>query len=86
MWIWRRDWPPPGVERIWLQSPEGRVEAWFLAVAGSGVAPAVIFAHGNAETIDEASLRRSVEHYVSGIEVDGIFCGGFDVLLEKLGN
>jgi 4-hydroxy-tetrahydrodipicolinate synthase len=26
--------------------------------------------------IDEQALRDSVEHYVSGVEVDGIFCGG----------
>jgi 4-hydroxy-tetrahydrodipicolinate synthase len=26
--------------------------------------------------VDEAALRRSVEHYVAGLEVDGIFCGG----------
>lgn len=26
--------------------------------------------------LDEAALRRSVEHYIDGIGVDGIFCGG----------
>jgi 4-hydroxy-tetrahydrodipicolinate synthase len=29
-----------------------------------------------AGELDESALRRSVEHYISGIEVDGIFCGG----------
>ncbi len=53
----------PGLERIWLDSDEGRVEAWLLA--GDGVdanrpGPAVIFAHGNAELIDHwpAALAR----------------------------
>ncbi len=27
-------------------------------------------------TIDEPTLRRSVDHYVDGLGVDGIFCGG----------
>jgi fermentation-respiration switch protein FrsA (DUF1100 family) len=45
----------PGLERLWLDTPEGRVEAWLLP--GDGVdadhpGPAVIFAHGNAELID----------------------------------
>lgn len=26
--------------------------------------------------LDETALRRSVEHYISGLGVDGIFCGG----------
>ncbi|HSL26528.1 MAG TPA: dihydrodipicolinate synthase family protein [Acidimicrobiia bacterium] len=30
----------------------------------------------DSRELDEAALRRSVEHYVSGIGVDGIFCGG----------
>lgn len=45
----------PGLERLWIDSDEGRVEAWFLP--GDGVSaqkpgPAVIFAHGNGELID----------------------------------
>lgn len=45
----------PGLERIWLDTDDGRVEAWFLP--GDGVdaehpGPAVVFAHGNAELID----------------------------------
>ena len=44
-----------GLERWWIESPEGDVEAWFLP--GVGVdrdhpGPAVIFAHGNGELID----------------------------------
>ena len=44
----------PGLERWWLDSPEGRVEAWFLPAEGTGDAPAptVLFAHGNGELID----------------------------------
>lgn len=44
-----------GLERWWIDSNEGRVEAWFLP--GEGVdagnpGPAVVFAHGNGELID----------------------------------
>jgi hypothetical protein len=45
----------PGLERIWLKTSYGNVEAWFLPAvrkAGVGPTPAVIFAHGNAELID----------------------------------
>lgn len=45
-----------GLERWWLETNEGKVEAWFLP--GDGVSaerpgPAVIFAHGNGELIDQ---------------------------------
>ncbi len=45
----------PRLERWWIDSPEGRVEAFF--VPGDGVSdarpgPVVIYAHGNAEVID----------------------------------
>ncbi|MFW6244127.1 MAG: alpha/beta hydrolase [Desulfovibrionales bacterium] len=40
-------------ERVWLELPFGKVEAWYLPPEhGRGPAPAVIFAHGNAELID----------------------------------
>jgi hypothetical protein len=45
----------PGLERWWLDSPEGRVEAWLLPGEGidaSHPGPAVVFAHGNGELID----------------------------------
>jgi fermentation-respiration switch protein FrsA (DUF1100 family) len=44
-----------GLERIWIDSPQGKVEGWFLLGAGasrSAPGPLVIFAHGNAELID----------------------------------
>lgn len=41
----------PGVEKIWLDMSFGRVESW-LVPASAASAPAVIFAHGNAELID----------------------------------
>lgn len=44
-----------GLEKIWLDTNYGKVEAWFLPPApdhGAVCAPAVIFAHGNAELID----------------------------------
>jgi len=47
--------PTSGLEKIWLDTKEGKVEAWFLPAALSHAgesAPAVIFAHGNAELID----------------------------------
>ncbi len=45
----------PGLEKIWLDTASGKVEAWYLAPAGSspqGRIPAVIFGHGNGELID----------------------------------
>ncbi len=50
-------------------------ETAFDRVSGLWVAIPTPFT-SDGTTIDAASLRRSVEHYVSGIEVDGIFCGG----------
>ncbi|MGA1795666.1 MAG: alpha/beta hydrolase [bacterium] len=44
-----------GIETMRLDTPEGPVEAWYLPPAGGdpgAPAPAVIFAHGNAELID----------------------------------
>lgn len=49
------DWNVAGIEPMWLQTSQGRVEAWFLPAASrreGDPAPAVIFAHGNAELID----------------------------------
>jgi hypothetical protein len=45
----------PGLEERWFSSPQGQVEAWFVPAAGASrarPAPAVLFAHGNAELID----------------------------------
>jgi fermentation-respiration switch protein FrsA (DUF1100 family) len=44
-----------GLERWWLDTKQGQVEAWFLP--GEGVSaqrpgPALLFAHGNAELVD----------------------------------
>ncbi len=44
-----------GLERLWLETEAGRVEAWFLpggGVSRAAPGPLVIFAHGNAELID----------------------------------
>lgn len=49
----------PGFERVWLGAPDARVEAWFLPAPGDslgGLAPALIFTHGNAELIDHWPL------------------------------
>lgn len=45
---------PAGVERQWLATADGRIEAWLLPADADAPrpAPAVIFAHGNAEFID----------------------------------
>ena len=55
-----------GVELLWIDTSEGKIEAWFLPPAGrkdGSPAPAVIFAHGNAELIDygPAEFRRFSE-------------------------
>ena len=45
---------PPGVNRVWLELPAGPVEAWYLASRpGDDAGPAIIFAHGNGELIDD---------------------------------
>jgi pimeloyl-ACP methyl ester carboxylesterase len=44
-----------GIERWWLDTDEGKVEAWYAQsdqVSATEPGPAVIFAHGNAEVID----------------------------------
>ena len=44
----------PGVQRVWLESTAGRVEAWHMpAQPQSGPGPALVFAHGNGELIDD---------------------------------
>jgi len=45
----------PFVEKIWIETGTGKIEAWFLPpdpVNKATPAPAVIFAHGNGELID----------------------------------
>lgn len=47
---------PVGGREVWIDSPEGKVEAWFLP--GEGVTPgkpgpAVLFAHGNGEIVGD---------------------------------
>lgn len=44
------------LEQLWVRSPDGPVEGWLLPGHGVSAAhpgPAVIFAHGNAELIDD---------------------------------
>lgn len=50
--------PPPGVEQVWLPTVAGRVEAWFVA-GPTARGPAFLFAHGNAEQIDDWPLSLS---------------------------
>ncbi len=45
----------PFVEKIWIETDAGKIEAWFLPpdpVNEAEPAPAVFFAHGNGELID----------------------------------
>ncbi len=54
----------PGLEKIWLNTDDGKFETWFFPPITEGVkAPAVIFAHGNGELIDfwHEDLRRFTE-------------------------
>ena len=50
--------PPAGFEVLHFDTPAGTVEAWYHPPPGSGpgrAGPLMIFAHGNAETIDTAA-------------------------------
>lgn len=45
--------PPDDAAIVWLESPAGRTEAWYLPplTRAAGPAPLLLFAHGNAELI-----------------------------------
>ena len=45
---------PPFAEQVWLKTPIGRVEAWYLEALGatSASSPLLLFTHGNGELID----------------------------------
>ena len=58
----------PGLRRFWIDIGGGRVEAWFVPPEGGGPAPALLFAHGNAELIDH-SVRDMASFARSGIGV-----------------
>ena len=65
------DGPPPEVEVIWIESPQGPVEAWYRP--GNGVSPeapgpAVIYAHGNGELID-CNVDRFEPYHRMGVSV-----------------
>jgi fermentation-respiration switch protein FrsA (DUF1100 family) len=45
----------PGIEKLWLDTAFGKVEAWYLppkSVRPAGPVPIVVFGHGNGELID----------------------------------
>lgn len=47
--------PTNNIEKVWLSTSKGKVEAWYIAVKDSAEdkkRPVVIFSHGNAELID----------------------------------
>ncbi|WP_246131793.1 alpha/beta hydrolase [Pistricoccus aurantiacus] len=62
--------PPSGSETVWFDVVDVRAEAWLLPATPppeTGAAPAIIFAHGNGEFIDElaeqfGSLREAGLH------------------------
>ncbi len=45
---------PAGARTLWLESPAGRTEAWYLPPFGpsTGPVPVLLFGHGNAELIN----------------------------------
>ena len=45
---------PRDAQQVWLSTPTGRVEAWYLPPTGPAAEPAplLLFAHGNGELID----------------------------------
>jgi len=45
--------PPEGGRQLWLTTSFGEVEAWLFSANAAGPAPALIFAHGNGEFIDD---------------------------------
>lgn len=54
----------PALERLWLETDEGRVEWWFYAhpdASAEDPAPLVLMAHGNGELID--FQRAEVQNY-----------------------
>lgn len=60
-----------GLEQIWIDSPEGKVEAWYMPGFGrskKSPGPAVIYAHGNAELIDN-NAKALRQYRVMGIGV-----------------
>jgi fermentation-respiration switch protein FrsA (DUF1100 family) len=47
-----------GLVEVWIDTPDGKVEGWYLPAIGATATrprPAVIFAHGNAELIEDNS-------------------------------
>lgn len=42
----------PEVRQVWLDTPAGDVEAWYLPATAEEEGPVILFAHGNAEIID----------------------------------
>jgi fermentation-respiration switch protein FrsA (DUF1100 family) len=59
-----------GLEKIWLDTSSGEVESWFLPPVGGGdgLAPAMIFFHGNGEVIDYwPSTFRDVQRLGMGV-------------------
>lgn len=67
---------PGGVTPLWLETPAGRVEAWFLAAREvNGPRPAVLVFHGNGELIDflpeEMAAFRDLGLHVLLVEYPG---------------
>lgn len=63
------------LERFWIDTPQGRVEGWYIRghrATAETPGPAVIFAHGNAELIEDWPFEMSAYQ-----------AGGFGMLLPE---
>lgn len=63
---------PSDAQQIWLTTDAGRVEAWLFTPRGPGPHPAVIYAHGNGEFIDNwgREMRELAEAGVHAMAVE----------------
>jgi pimeloyl-ACP methyl ester carboxylesterase len=63
---------PEGVTQVWLETSFGRVEAWFFIAEGGVPGPAILFAHGNGELIEDwaSAMGRVAEAGVSALLVE----------------
>ena len=69
----------PGIERWWIDRSEARVEAWMLPGRGLNAqnpGPALVFAHGNGELIDDHVDLMSLYH-TAGISVLAVEYRGY---------
>lgn len=63
---------PPGVTQVWLDTSFGGVEAWFFGTPDRALAPTIVFAHGNAELIEdwESAMERVAGSGINALLVE----------------